>query len=144
VEDRQIRELETQFIPYLKGLNAPILTQYWDAYLLAFLADGTLKIEAYPWDLVRTYGLLQEDDMRRRTIWLMKRGYIGDTWDRLVAELGLPAVRQAHGQNVPLKLRGRECELLEFESGQEAVALMKKHHPRYFTTAYPPGSRPPR
>ncbi len=144
VEDRQTRELETQFIPYLRGLNAPILTQYWDAYLLAFLADGTLKIEAYPWDLVRTYGLLQEADMRRRTVWLVKSGYGGDTWDRLVAELGLPAVRKTHGHNTPLRLRGRECELWEFDSGQEAVALMTKYHPRYFTTAYPPGSRPPR
>ena len=143
-KDRQVRELETRFIPYLKGLNAPILTQYWDAYLLAFLADGTLKIEAYPWDLVRTYGLLQEADMRRRTIWLVASGHCGDTRDRLVQEFGVQAVRQAHDQNVPFRLRGRECELWEFDTGQEAVALMKKYHPRYFTTPYPPGSRPAR
>jgi len=140
-KDRQLREAEMQFVPYLKGLNAPILTQYWDAYLLAFLSDGTLRIEAYPWDLVRTYGLIQEVDMRRRTIWLVRSGYVGSTWDRLIQELGGRVVRKAHDQNVPLRLCGHECELWEFDTGQEAVALMKKYHPRYFTTPYPPGSR---
>lgn len=139
--DRDLREAETRFIPYLQSLQAPIVAQYWDAYLLAFLADGALPIEAYPWNLVRTYGLLAESDMSRRVLWLVRCGYGQDTLRHLKQELGEDAVERMNRRDTPLSLMGRECELWEFETGRETVALFKKHHPRYFTTAYPPGSR---
>lgn len=139
--DRDLWEAETRFIPYLQSLQAPIVAQYWDAYLLAFLADGALPIEAYPWNLVRTYGLLAESDMAGRVLWLVRCGYGQDTLRQMELELGKDALERMSRRDTPLSLLGRECELWEFETGRETVALFKKHHPRYFTTAYPPGSR---
>jgi len=139
--DRAMREAESAFVPYLQAQHAPILAQYWDAYLLAFLSDGTLRIEAYPWDLVRTYGWLKEADMARRTVWLVKMGSGHDVAKRLAEECGESAVRRLRQRDAPLPLLDRPCELWEFPPGREAIALMKNHHPRYFTTPYPPGSR---
>ncbi len=136
--DRSLREAETKFVPYLRSLQAPIVAQYWDAYLLAFLSDGTLPIEAYPWNLVRTYGWLKEPDMARRTVWLVRSGYGGDTWRQLERELGAGAPERMRRQDTPLPLLDCACELWECPTGRETVALFKKYHPRYFTTPYPP------
>ncbi len=141
--DRELRDAEREFVPYLQAQHAPILAPYWDAYVLAFLADGRLSIEAYPWDLVRTYGLLSEKDLTARTLWLVTSGRGKEAWWRLEQELGPEAVRGMHRQDAPLRLQGRACELWEFSDGRSSVALMKKYHPRYFSTPYPPGRRAP-
>jgi hypothetical protein len=142
-DDAARRTAEREFIPFLQQQGAPVLAHYWDAYLLAFLADGRLKIEAYPWDLVRTYGLLTEKEMTRRSFWLVTAGRGKETWQRLAQELGPDAPRQMRRQDCPLRLLGRECELWEFADGRPGVALLQKYHPRYFTTPYPPGARAP-
>lgn len=141
--DRAMRDAEREFIPYLEKQQAPVLAPYWDAYVLALLGDGKLKVEAYPWDLVRTYGLLSEKEMTTRTIWLVPSGHGKDTWRRLAQELGADAPQQMRRRDCPLRLLGRECELWEFADGQANVSLMKKYHSQYFTTPYPPCSRAP-
>lgn len=142
-DDAARRAAEREFIPYLQKLNAPILAPYWDAYLLAFLADGKLKIESYPWDLVRTYGLLTEAEMATRTVWLVTAGHGKDTWQRLAQEVGDNATRNMIREDSPLRLLGRECELWAFADSRTSIALLKKFQPRYFTTPYPPGTRAP-
>ena len=139
--DGEMRTAERDFVPILQKQHAPILAPYWDAYVLAFLADGQLRIEAYPWDLVRTYGLLSEREMAARTVWLVTGGRGRETWARLEQELGAEAPRQLRRQDAPLRLLGRDCELWEFADGRSSVALMKKYHPLYFATPYPPGRR---
>lgn len=139
--DQRMRAAEKYFIPYLRGLNAPILAQYWDAYLLAFLADGSLRIDAYPWNLVRTYSLLHEEDMHRRTVWLVKQDNGGDTWNRLTQVLGPDLMARIHQEKTPLQFLGYDCEVWEFDDSETAVNLMKKYQPLYFSTWYPPSDR---
>jgi hypothetical protein len=139
--EQSVREVKDRFIPELMKSQAVILTDYWDAYLLAFLADGRIKIEAYPWDLVRTYGLVSRDEMRRRTLWLVKSGYGQSTRDRLVKELGPGFLDRVTAGNMREPLLGRECQLWDVGDAESAVDLMQKYHGRYFVTPYPPGRR---
>ena len=139
--DGELRAAERDFVPYLQQQHAPVLAPYWDAYVLAFLADGRLPIEAYPWDLVRTYGLLAEQAMAQRTVWLVTAGRGRETWARLEQELGPDVAPQLRRQDAPLRLLGRDCELWEFADGRLNVTLMKKFQPLYFATPYPPGRR---
>jgi hypothetical protein len=136
----RVRLAEQEFVPELMRCGAPVLCDYWDAYLLAFLSDGQLKIEAFPWQLVRTYGWLKEPEMRRRTLWLVRSGYGHDTSERLKEDLGTNALIALKRQDLALRLFGRPCEFWSWDDGSVAVDLMKKHHPKYFTTVYPPGS----
>ena len=142
-DDRAWRAAQAEFIPYLEAQHAPILAPYWDAYVLAFLADGKLPIEAYPWDLVRTYGRLTEQDMATRTLWLVTAGRGKEAWARLDQELGAGTAQKMRQQDAPLRLRDRACELWEFPDATTSVLLMKKFHPHYFSTPYPPGRRAP-
>ena len=107
---------------------------------LAFLADGRARIETFPWNLVRTYGWIKEQDMRRRTLWRAASGYGKHTYTRLEQELGVVAMKRLRDSRTRNKLLGRDCELLDFGEGDSAVTLMKKHQDRYFSTTYPPHS----
>ena len=142
-DDHAKRAAEREFVPYLQKQQTPLLAPYWDAYLLAFLADGQLLIEAFPWDMVRTYGLLDEKDMAARTVWLVTGGHGKDTWLQLTQEFGPAQLQQMHRQDCPLRLLGRDCELWQFTDGRTSVALMKKYHPNYFSQPYPPGRSAP-
>ncbi|TAN37329.1 MAG: hypothetical protein EPN23_05935 [Verrucomicrobia bacterium] len=136
-----IKAVQNHLIPELRAQHAVILANYWDAYLLAFLARGQLPIEAVPWDWVRTYGLLRENELRGRTLWFVSTGYGHSTADQLRAHFG-PKVLE-HKTDLPLQTKyfGRACELWQLPADADLVALMKKCQPRYFTTPYPPGAR---
>jgi hypothetical protein len=139
-ENAQIRIAEQEFVPALMRYNTPVLCDYWDAYLLAFLSDGRLKIDAFPWQLVRTYGWLKEPEMRRQTLWLIRAGYGHDTLESFKKEIGSTTLAKLKNQDLPMQLFDRPCELWFWNNGSVAVELMQKHHPEYFTTPYPPGS----
>ncbi|MEI7436276.1 MAG: hypothetical protein WCL16_05670, partial [bacterium] len=139
--EQSVRETKERFIPELMDSQAVILTDYWDAYLLAFLADGRIKVEAYPWDWVRTYGLVARDEMSRRTLWLVKSGYGRNTRDQLLKELGPGVLDRITVRNMRESLSGRKCQLWETGDSEPAAALMQKHQARYFSTHYPPGQK---
>lgn len=136
--DELVRLARDEFIPELEKIDAVILTDYWDAYLLAFLAEDRARIEAYPWELVRTYGAYSEAAMRKRTVWLIRSGYGHDTFRWFTEELSEEAVKNIKETPLTHPLLGREAALFEFSDPAVAVDLMKKHHPKYFSTRYPP------
>jgi hypothetical protein len=136
----QVRIAEREFVPELMRYDTPVLCNYWDAYLLAFLSDGRLKIDAFPWQLVRTYGWLKKSEMRRQTLWLIRSGYGHDTFESLKKEIDPNALITLAHQDFSMQLFNSPCELWFWDDGSVAVELMQKHHPRYFTTTYPPGS----
>ena len=139
--DEQVLAARPGIIPELARLDRLVLADYWDAYPLAFLADGHLRVECLPWQMVRTYGRYSPAEMTN-AVWLVREGRGQSTLAALTAELGPQAL--AAIRSVPLQhaLFGRPAELWMLQEGA-AVELMNRHHPRYFTTPYPPGSRLP-
>ena len=140
-QNENVRYAAEVVVPELMRAGGPIFADYWDAYLLAFLSDQQLPIEAFPWQLVRTYGRLSEETVQRKAFWLVRSGYGHATWNVLEADFGADAMSRLQRINLESKLWGRACELWHWDDGAYAVALMKKHHPFYFSTIYPPGSR---
>ena len=135
-----IRDIRDRFLPELMESQAVIITDYWDAYLLAFLADGKIKIEAFPWHSVRTYGLVGRDEMRRRTLWLVRTGFRQSTEEKLVKELGPGVLDRVTAQDMREPLLGHACQLWNLGDPESAVALMQKFRKQYFARPYPPGS----
>ena len=138
--DLEMRRVVHGFIPEVQSHDGIILAHYWDAYLLSFLADGKLRIEAYPWCAVRTYGLFTEDEFAKRTLWLSKVGYGKNTWRHLQDAFGTEAMKTMQETSMTNRLLGHECSLWEFPDSTGAVRLMRQYHPLYFSTQYPPGS----
>ena len=134
------KEAQERLVPELRAQQAVILANYWDAYLLAFLARGQLTIEAVPWDWVRTYGLINKAQMQKKALWFVRAGYGHATADHLLSYFGPEALQ--HKRDIALKTTfwGNACELWELQDNNRVVALMEKLHPRYFSTPYPPGS----
>ncbi len=135
-----IRDIRDRFLPELMENQAVIITDYWDAYLLAFLADGKIKIEAFPWDSVRTYGLVGREEMRRKTLWLVRTGFRKSTQEKLVKELGPGVLDRVTAQDMREPLQGHACQLWDLGDSESAVALMQKFRKQYFAKPYPPGS----
>jgi small basic protein len=142
IRDRQMRAARSDLVPELAAYDSAILANYWDAALLVFLAEGRLRVEAYPWGCVRTYGLVRKDDFDRRTLWLVPLGQGRDTSARLRTELGADIMTGAVKTRLRNRFLGRPCEVWEFPDRPMASRLMLQHHLLYFRTPYPPGSAP--
>ena len=127
-------------IPELQRQHAVIIADYWDAYLLLFLSEGQLRVEAQPWFWVRTYGRISAAEMQSNTLWLARDGVTHTAMDMLRHDLG-PTVLD-HMTSIPLQAKWGDlnCELWRLADTNAAVTLMQKYHPRYFSTPYPPGS----
>lgn len=137
----QAKLARRDLIPELAQYNAVIIANYWDAYVLALLAEGRLKIEAQPWFWVRTYGLINEAEMQANTLWLIRRGDGRSTVSMLQKEIGHAFIGQAQCTPLRSEFMSMPCELLNLPDEAATVGLMKKYHPRYFSTPYPPGAR---
>ena len=61
-----------QLVPELERQHAVIIADYWDAYILLFLSEGRLRVEAQPWFWVRTYGRIGAAEMQSNTLWLAR------------------------------------------------------------------------
>jgi hypothetical protein len=144
LRDRQMRETRNLLVPELVARNAVILTPYFDAYVLAFLAEGRLRVEAYPWEHVRNYGLIPKADYDRRTLWLIPRGHGRRTMADLKRLLGTDGVPHPVDVGVKAAFVGRRCELWEFPDPRMASRLMLNLQPLYFDAPYPPGTGPVR
>jgi hypothetical protein len=146
----------------LQGQHAPILAGFWDAYQLKFISGGTLAIEAYPWDFVRTFNAIPRAAMEQRCLWLVREDFI-PFMRKILKEKFRPAAQQARScvyLRSPLLLRrfeyseqgapatpaewerwetGRQLTLLLLDlDPHEAVRLMLWYYPRYFSTSNPP------
>lgn len=139
--DQTLRETSSATIPELQQHGRIFLTDYWDAYLLAFLADGRITVEAFPWELVRTYGLISCGQLQEKTHWLIKSGYGHKPAIRLEKEFGINALKGITEIAVTNRLYGRECELWILAPDHDIAALYERMHPRYFQTTYPAGSK---
>lgn len=139
--DRALRETSSKTIPELQQHGGIFLTDYWDAYLLAFLADGRITVEAFPWELVRTYGLISRGQLQAKPHWLIKSGYGHDTAIRLEDKFGINALKGITGIDITNRLFGRECELWILSPDHDIAALYERMQPRYFQTTYPAGSK---
>jgi hypothetical protein len=137
--DREIREIREAMVPELVGHHAVILTAYFDAYLLDFLAERRIWVESYPWDHVRNFGLIPKAAFDHRTLWLVPRGAGHATTAALKIYLGTNDLSHADA-GIRTPLLGRHCELWAFADREMASRLMVRQHPRYFNAAYPPGS----
>jgi hypothetical protein len=137
----QAKLARRDLIPELAQHHAVIIANYWDAYVLALLAEGRLKIEAQPWFWVRTYGLYSKAEMSTNTLWLIRKGNGTTTWEMLTRELGAAQMREARTLPVHAECFRMPCELVSVSAPGNAAALMEKFHPRYFSTPYPPGAR---
>jgi len=142
IRNRECRDIQLQLVPVLEKEGCPVLADYWNAYLIAFLADGRIKVDAYPWDWVRTYGLISRAEMDKKCLWLVVSGHGGATWRRLAEELKIPAGRFLDATPLSETVFGRECELWKLPQAGDSSLLMDRHQRGYFTTTYPPGSRP--
>ena len=134
------RDTALQLVPELQQLPGVFLTDYWDAYALSFLADGRITVEAYPWELIRTYGLVTPDQLRTKTHWLIKSGYGHTTAERLQELVGGDALAAMQGIALTNRLAGRECELWVLPPATDIPSLFQTRHPRYFQTHYPAGT----
>lgn len=142
IRDRQMREARARLVPELAAYDSAILANYWEAALLVFLAEGRLRIEAYPWGCVRTYGWVRKADFDRRTLWLIPLGQGRDTAERLRAAEGPDIMSGVVRTALKNRFLGRSCEVWEFPGRPMASRLMLQHQPLYFRTPYPPGSGP--
>ena len=149
----------------LEAFQAPILADFWDAYLLRFVTDGRLPIETYPWQFVRTFNAVPEAELRRRTLWLVREEAIPDVkhWlHYLFRPPGLLDQGKTYALRQPLQFRqfefweiggplgpeewqrhetGRQQTLFLWElDPAESVRLMCAFHPKYFSTPSPSGS----
>jgi hypothetical protein len=140
VTNRLARETREKLVPELARHDAVIISDYWDAYFLSFLAEDRIQVEAAPWGLVRTYGRFTENQLRN-SLWLIRCGRGRMTYDSLIDEFGAGVVDRKTDIPVTNRFCGAECELWKLPDGNLTVDLMKKWHPRYFSTHYPPGSR---
>ena len=129
-----------ELIPELQRQHAVIVADYWDAYVLLFLSDGRLRVEAQPWFWVRTYGRISAAEMQGNTLWLARSGVGHTAGMMLEKELGRGTLATAVTIPVTAKLFNLPCELWRLADTNAAVTLMQKFHPRYFSTPYPPGS----
>ena len=139
-DEQNARKTVNELVPVLARHGGVFLTDYWDAYRLSFLADGALTVEAFPWDLVRTYGWVTAEQLRARTAWLIKSGYTGAARDHLRESCGDDILKKLKTTNINVRFFGRDCELWELPDPEAAVHMMEHHHPDYFRTPYPPGS----
>jgi hypothetical protein len=143
----------------LQRHHAPILAGFWDAYQLRFISGGTLPIEAYPWDFVRTFNAIPRVAMQQRCLWLVREDFI-PFMRKIIKEKFRPTAQQARSSvylRSPLLLRRFEYSELDapatpaewerWEAGRlllldldpnEAVRLMLRYYPRYFSTPNPP------
>ncbi|MDH5510679.1 MAG: hypothetical protein OEZ32_10045 [Nitrospinota bacterium] len=135
----QLSQTKEYAAPELAALNAVILTEYWDAYLLSFLSREKFIVEAFPWQIIRRYGYFTKEDMRRRTVWLVCDGYAHDTQNWLIAEVGAAAVEGMMRQDLKNSIIGRRCEVWELRDPSLPEKVMEKYQPRFFSTTYPPG-----
>ncbi|MDH5638496.1 MAG: hypothetical protein OEZ04_08395 [Nitrospinota bacterium] len=135
----QLAQTKESAIPELAALDAVILTEYWDAYLLSFISREKFTVEAFPWQIIRRYGYFTREDMRRRTVWLVCDGYAHDTQNWLIAEVGAEAVNGMKRRDLENTIVGRRCEAWELQDPYLPEKVMEKHQPRFFSTAYPPG-----
>ncbi len=146
----------------LQSYRAPILADFWDAYQLRFVSGGTLPIDAYPWDFVRTFNAIPRSEMRRRCLWLVRENFLPflklriKNSERPEAWIGRPAyavrapllLRQfeyweQNSPATPAEWAGWEASdrlnlLLIDGDPRDAVRRMQTFYPRYFTTANPP------
>lgn len=127
-------------IPELQKHKAVIIANYWDAYILLFLSEGQLRVEAQPWFWVRTYGRISAAEMQSKTLWLAREGDGHSTSTMLAGELGAPLLEKVKIIPVASKFMNSSCELWSLPDNRAAITLMQKYHPRYFSTVYPPGS----
>jgi hypothetical protein len=67
------RLIASEVVPLLERSGAAVLADYSDAYLLRFISGGQLKIEAFPWQIVRTYGFLRAGDFDGRLVLFLSR-----------------------------------------------------------------------
>lgn len=123
-------------IPVLAARKKVIMADYWDAYLLGFMAEGKLTIEVFPWQVVRRYGAITEDRMREGAVWLIREGHGGTV--QTMIEKGLRAPKEKMALFIPLF--GRRYAYVEYTDPAIAADLMKKTRPDYFRVKYPPGS----
>ena len=137
-------EVRRLLIPELQRQHAVIIADYWDAYMLLFLSEGQLRVEAQPWFWVRTYGRISAAEMQRNTLWLMREGVTRGAAGVLEKELGRAMLDNKTVIPVTATILDKHCELWRLTDTNAAVTLMQKYHPRYFTTPYPPGSAPDR
>ncbi len=127
-------------VPELERQHAVIIADYWDAYILLFLSEGRLRVEAQPWFWVRTYGRISAAEMQRNTLWLARNGVTHTAMRMLQQGLGPKALDNLTSIPVEAKWGDLSCELWRLTDTNAAVTLMQKYHPRYFATPYPPGS----
>jgi hypothetical protein len=123
-------------IPVLAASKKVIMADYWDAYLLGFMAEGKLAIEVFPWQVVRRYGAISEEKMRDGAIWLIREGYGGTVQAMIKKDLRSPKEKRA----MFIPLFGKRYAYVEFTDPAIAAELMKKTRPEYFSVKYPPGS----
>lgn len=136
----QFKRVRNELVPELQRHNAVIIADYWDAYVLLFLSEGRLRIEAQPWFWVRTYGRISAAEMRSNTLWLAREGVTHTAMAMLQKDLGPAVLDNLTSIPVTALLGDRRCELWRLTDTNAAVTLMQKYHPRYFSTPYPPGS----
>jgi hypothetical protein len=129
--------IDTQaVIPVLAAQKTVIMADYWDAYLLGFMAEGKLEIEAFPWQLVRRYGAIPDAKMRQGVVWVIREGLGGTVYKMIEKDLGTPKAKI----EMFFPLFGKRHVYTTFTDPATAAKLMKKIHPEYFSVKYPPGS----
>lgn len=133
--------MRRELVPELARHDAVILANYWDAYILYFLGEGRLRIEATPWFWVRTYGRFSADEMRKKTLWFVRRGYGRSTAAQLARDVGGDVVERMESIPVEATFLNMPCELWRLPVDGAGVTIMERYHPLYFSTPYPPGSR---
>ena len=162
VNDTLARQLPAA-VAELMTYPAPILADFWDAYLLRFVSDSRLMIEAYPWDFVRTFNAVPESALRRRVLWLVREDVILSV-KKMLFNFFQPPERLDQGKVYTLRqpLLFRQFEYWEigaplgpeqwqrYETGRqqkiflwdldpgESVRMLLDRYPRYFTTPNPP------
>lgn len=135
----QMAEMGTKVAPELAALDAVFLSDYWDAYVLSFISREAVAVEAFPWDIIRRYGYFTEEQMRRRTMWLVCEGNAHATLNMFYDEFGPGIDAKVKSRGLKSKIMGRLCEAWELPEPDMAVRIMRKYHPGFFTTPYPPG-----
>jgi len=162
VNDTLARQLPGA-VAELESYHAPILADFWDAYLLRFVSDGRLPIETYPWQFVRTFNAVPEAALRRRALWLVREDAIPDVKHWLYCLFRpLSAIEQGRVYALRRPLLFRQFEYWEIgapsgpaewqrhETGRSqtiflwdldpeaSVRLLRERQPAYFSAPYPP------
>jgi hypothetical protein len=137
-EEHARRILADETVPLLERSGTVVLADYSDAYLLRFLSGGELRVEAFPWQLVRTYGYLRADEFDGPLVWFLSRGNTRALSRRLTRELGADETGRIAVRPLDVSLEGRRCQLWISPDGRRARDLMLRQQPLYFSTSYPP------